>query len=277
MIKDLLVPLTNAQGDASAVAAAVLIANRNGAHLSLLEFVNMPMLPTGPWGGGEVGLGDLYTKLREDAEADAAAWRERLSREDPSLSCEVRIVDSLSDEAPRQAALHAHYVDLTVMAMASSHARDESIVSDFFASLLLDSGRPLLLIPPGYTWTPATHIVVAWQPKREATRALHDAMPFLHDAATIDVLEVGGDGSGALPGADIAAHLARHGLRVEVAMRQGKDASEASALVAHARESGAGLIVAGGYGHSRMREWVMGGVTRELLIGACPVPILFSH
>lgn len=276
MIKDLVVPITKTTGDAAATAAAIAIASQYGAHLTMLEFVNMPMLPTDPW-GCEVGLGDLYARFREDAESGAVAWRERLAQQAPSISSEVRIVDSLANDAPRQAALHARYGDLTVMAMATPQARDLSIVGEYFASLLLDSGRPVLLVPAGHVWAPNARVVVAWQPKREATRSLHDAMPFLQEATAIDLLAIGEGGDAGSEDADIAVHLARHGLKVEVArLPRGKE-SVAGVLVRHARESGAGLIIAGGYGHSRLQEWVMGGVTQELLSGTCPVPILFSH
>lgn len=121
---------------------------------------------------------------------------------------------------------------------------------------------------------------MAWRPTREATRALHDAMPLLRVAESIDVLEVDPDvgkrGGGALPGADIATHLARHGLMVRVVLHTRSGESTAMAMIKHAERSGAELLVAGGYGHSRLREWALGGVTRELL-QSTPVPVLFSH
>ena len=281
MIKDLVVPITNTAGDANAVAAAVALATLKNAHLALLEFVNLPMPPAGPWGGGELELGDLYNKFRDEAENDAIAWRERLSREVVSLSSEVRVIESLFTDSSDMAALHARYTDLVVMTMATDIVRDAPIIRDFSTSLLLQSGRPVLLIPPGYAWRPPKHVVVAWQAKREATRALHDAMLFLHAAGSIDVLEVGeawGDGGdGPQPGADIAAHLARHGLKVRVVVHPHSAGSIALSLVRHAQDTGAELLVAGGYGHSRFREWALGGVTRELLSGSCSVPILFSH
>jgi nucleotide-binding universal stress UspA family protein len=281
MIKDLVVPITDTAGDANAVAVAVALATQDNAHLALLEFVNLPLPPAGPWGGGEVGLGDLYIKFRDEAEKDANAWRERLSKEALSLSSEVRVIESLFTESSDMAALHARYTDLAVMTMATDIVRDAPVIRDFFTSLLLESGRPVLLVPPGYAWRPAKHVVVAWQAKREATRALHDAMPFLHAAESIDVLEVGengGDGGdGPQPGADIAAHLARHGLKVRVVVHARSTESVALSLVRHAQDTGAELIVAGGYGHSRFREWALGGVTRDLLSETCSVPILFSH
>ena len=277
MIKDLLVPITDTAGDAYAVDAAIAIATQEEAHLAVLEFVNLPMLPTGPWGGGELGLGDLYDKFRDEAEKDALVWRKRLTREAISLSSEVRVIEALFTESPEVAALHARYADLAVMTMATDIVRDASIIRDFFTSLLLQSGRPVLLVPPGHVWRPAKHVVVAWQARREATRALHDALPFLRAAESIDVLEVGTAGDGAQPGADIATHLARHGLNVRVVVHPSHAESVALSLIRHAQDTGAELIVAGGYGHSRFREWILGGVTRELLTGTCTVPILFSH
>ena len=281
MIKDLVVPITDTAGDANAVAAAVTLATQKSAHLAILEFVNLPLPPAGPWGGGELELGDLYVKFRNEAEKDAKAWRERLSKEALSLSSEVRIIEALFTESSDMAALHARYADMVVMTMATDLVRDAPIIRDFFTSLLLQSGRPVMLIPPGYAWRPPKHVVVAWQPKREATRALHDAMPFLHAAESIDVLEVGeawgGDGDGPQPGADIATHLARHGLKVRVVLHPRSAESIALSLVRHAQDTGAELIVSGGYGHSRFREWALGGVTRDLLSGSCSVPILFSH
>jgi nucleotide-binding universal stress UspA family protein len=276
MIRDIVVPITDTAGDSNALSAAIALATQHAAHLSVLEFVNMPLLPSGPWGVGEIGLGDIFDQFRTYAETDAAAWSERLSREALSLSSEVRIVESLADEAPGLAALYTRFADLVVMTMANGQPRDTTIVRDFFASLLLESGRPLLLIPPGFQWRPIKRVLIAWQPKREATRALHDAMPFLHAADSVEVLQVE-EGGDALRGADIGTHLARHGLKVEVVVGPEHSDSVAMTLTQHAQQTGADLIVAGGYGHSRLREWVMGGVTRELLSSTCPLPILFSH
>lgn len=281
MIKDLVVPITGTAGDASAVAAAVALATSQGAHLALLEFVNLPLPPVDPFGGGDPGLGGIDDVFREQASKRALAWRERLAKEEVSLSSEVRVIESLVTDASRVAALHARYADLVVMAGATDVARDASIVRELFSTLLLGSGRPVLLVPPGFAWRPPRHVVVAWRPTRESTRALHDAMPFLEMAESIDLMEVGdasiADGDGPDPGADIATHLARHGLKVRVVLRPRNADSVALTLARQVRDTGAELLVAGGYGHSRFREWALGGVTRELLSGACPVPILFSH
>lgn len=280
MVKDLVVPVTNTAGDANALAAAIALATRENAHLSVLEVFDLPMPVASPWGlMPDVGLSDIYSTLRTKAENDAAIWRERLARE--AVSSEVRVTESLFVDPPRMAALHARYSDMVVMTAAGSNANDWPVIQGFFAALLLESGRPVLVVPPRFTsHRPAKHAVVAWQPTREATRALHDAMPLLQRAESVDVLEVGPEagekGDGPQPGADIATHLARHGLKVRVVVTERSGGSVSMALMKHVEQSGAELLVAGGYGHSRLREWVLGGVTRELLEFTA-VPVLFSH
>jgi nucleotide-binding universal stress UspA family protein len=160
-------------------------------------------------------------------------------------------------------------------------ADDAAAVRRLFAGLLFESGRPVLVIPPHHPcqW-PAAHAVVAWQTTREATRALHDAMPLLARATSVDVLMVDPEprtgGHGELPGADIGTHLARHGLKVNVVERKRGGNSVATTLLRHAADTNAGLLVAGGFGHSRLRQWMLGGTTDGLL-EAMHLPVLFSH
>lgn len=280
MIRDLVFPVTNTAGDRNALTAAIALAGREQAHLAVLELINLPMPTPGPWGLlPDVTMSSIYDTLREKAESNAVNWRERLARE--SIASEVRIAESLFVDAPRTAALHARYSDLSVMTGAAAADDDARIVHGFFSALLLEAGRPVLVVPPGFSARQAAkHAVIAWRPTREAARALHDALPLLRAAESIDVLEVDPvadePGHDVLPGVDIATHLARHGLKVRVVVLQRSGESTAMALAKHAAQSGAELLVAGGYGHSRFREWVLGGVTRELL-QIMPVPVLFAH
>jgi len=279
MIKDVILPITNTAGDANALAAAIALATHAGAHLNVLEFVNLPLAPSSPWGSGEFELGAIYKTCRIEAEGDAVAWRECLAKE--SISSEVRVIESIFTESAGLAAKHAYCSDLIVMTMATGILGDGTIIGDFFTSLLLETGRPVLLVPPDFTWRPVKHAVVAWMPTREATRALHDAMPLLREAESVDVLEIDTESSKECesppPGGDVTTHLTRHGLKTRVVAYQSRGETVAGALIKHAQDSGADLLVAGGYGHSRFREWVLGGATRELLSGTSSVPILFSH
>ncbi|MEO8923755.1 MAG: universal stress protein [Caldimonas sp.] len=279
MIKDVIFPVTNTAGDANAMESAIALAISAHAHLDVLEFVNLPLPPDRPWGNRDLSLGDLYEKHRLKAELDAAAWRQRLAKE--PIKSEVRVVESTFTESPDLAAEHARCSDLAVMTMATDVVGEDAIVHNFFGSLLLATGRPLLLIPQGFKWRPIKHAVVAWRPSREAARTLHDALPLLNVADSVDLLELDSDQSrqreNPPPGGDASVHLYRHGIKAVFVAQSAGGASVASVLIKHVRDSGADLLIAGGYGHSRFREWALGGTTRELLSGACPVPILFSN
>lgn len=279
MIRDLMFPATGTAGDENALAAAIELGSQLDAHLSLVQTVNLPLPLASPWGmQPDVLLADADRDLRKAGETRAARLRERMKGE--TILWEVRIAESRLTEPGRMLSLHARHSDLTVMAGPSS-AGDDPIIRELFGDLLLDSGRPLLVIPSGHqARLPAEHVVVAWQPTREGTRALHDALPFLLLASSVDVVTVdpvvSESGHGQDPGVDIGSHLARHGLEVNVVAIPRRGESVAQALLRHATESGAQLLVAGGYGHTRLRSWMLGSTTRELL-QAAHIPILYSH
>ena len=121
-------------------------------------------------------------------------------------------------------------------------------------------------------------IMVCWDGSRHAARAIADAMPFLLRAKSLDVVVVAGEPgkSDEIAGADIAQHLARHGLNVELRRLVSRDMDVANTLLSHAADWDADLMVMGGYGHSRLREFLLGGVTRGIL-ASMTVPVLMSH
>jgi len=153
-----------------------------------------------------------------------------------------------------------------------------SLVED----VLMTAGRPLLVVPyAGRFETVGTNALVGWTRTREAARAVHDALPLLAPAATVTVLTVesgrAASDTEVLPTADIAEHLARHGLNVSAARSVVSDGlSPADVLLDYASDLGADLLVVGGYGHSRTRQMIMGGVTRGLLLHMT-LPVLMSH
>ena len=280
MIQDLLLPITRTKGDDNALAAAVALSAHFGAHLSVLEVINLPMPFPGPWGvTPDARMSEVYRDLRDAGAAHAVRLRAQLDKE--SISCEVRTAESLLTEPPQLVALHARYVDFSILPAPAQGADDAAMARGFFSALLFESGRPVMVVPAHHPIElPLRHVVVAWQPTREATRALHDALPLLMGATSVDIVTVDPIVSetrhGEDPGVDIASHLARHDLSVNVVVLPHRGERVATTLLRHAAESGAQLFVAGGYGHSRFREWVLGGTTRELL-QAMHLPILFSH
>jgi nucleotide-binding universal stress UspA family protein len=147
------------------------------------------------------------------------------------------------------------------------------------AALILKAGRPILTVPNGVQSLRAKCIAVAWKETREARRALADALPFLVEAEGVFLVEVAE--SGAADEAqrhlgDIARYLGRHGINAIAERVRPFEVDVSSVLFRLAKDENIDLVVAGGYGHSRLGEWMFGGVTRELL-GSSPVCCLFSH
>ena len=146
--------------------------------------------------------------------------------------------------------------------------------------VLMRAGRPVLVVPPGVTGLAGRRVLVAWNESREARRAVIDALPLLARAERVQVLEICEPGEGAALGKrhvqDVAQLLLRHGARTsgEAVVRGGRSAT--AELLRAAERLDADLLVAGGYGHTRLSEWVFGGVTRDLLT-ACPICCLLSH
>ena len=181
-------------------------------------------------------------------------------------------------EAPVEAiARAARAADLVIV------GRSDRSGSPFLAlapgSLVLKAGRPVLVVPPAVTTLLPRRVAIAWKDAREARRAVQDAIPFLHQAESVLVVEVAEEGEGEEALAhvkDVAGYLTRHGIEV-IAERVRPDEVGASESLLHLiRDENINLIVAGAYGHSRVGEWAFGGATRGLLAES-PICCLLSH
>ena len=152
--------------------------------------------------------------------------------------------------------------------------------SDFPEYVLLNCTRPVLVLPrSGTSADIGRSVTVAWNGSAEAVRAITSAIPLLKQAGRVDLVVFNADGEpdvhGDDPGADMALFLARHGIKVNViAAKSGRD--DGDALLSFAADSGADLIVMGAYGHSRFREFLLGGMTRTAL-SSSPVPLWMAH
>ena len=181
---------------------------------------------------------------------------------------------------PEQVVLeHSHAADLIVASQADPTSKWSDIL-DFPDSLALGAGRPVVIVPNyGRHERPPRIVTVAWNGSREAARAVADALPLLQQAEAVNVLTVR-DGrplpEGHLPDTEIAAALARHGVKVDLADIVATEYTIGEEIRVRAIDRGADLIVMGCYGHSRMREFALGGVTRHML-REMTMPILFSH
>lgn len=284
-LKDILVHVDNGNRNEARVNLAVGLARRHGAHLTGLYAADIPNTEyfygaTLPFAGGN-GAEEIVRRMRSDAATAstcvATAFRDLLQRE--GVEGEWRFVEG---HVPATVALHARYADLTVVGQPNPYdSRDETNRDATVVTPLMSSGRPVLIVPYAGTFNQiGEHVLVAWNASREAARAVNDALPLLACAKKVTILAVnprqGLAGHGDVPAADIALHLARHGVKAEASHTVANDIPDGEALLSYAADLGIDLIVAGGYGHSRAREMVFGGVTRTL-IAEMTVPVFLSH
>lgn len=279
MIREIFVPLMQSAVDRVALDSAIALALARHAHVSAMVALEHPVPMVTEFGYLPVESGQRELELaRSTAEATAAAARARLQRE--VESSEVRLTEVLLVWSEEAVALQARQADLSILARPEPDERSPRFNLNF-KSLLLHSGRPVLVVPQGACLAlPVKRAVIAWKPTAEAARAAHDALALLAPDCEVDLVMVDPQpregGHGEEPGADMARHLARHGLRVRVLALPREGNSDGATLLRHVRESGAGLLVMGGYGHARWRELVLGGATRSVLEGM-QGPVLFSH
>ncbi|MCC6531736.1 MAG: universal stress protein [Burkholderiales bacterium] len=185
---------------------------------------------------------------------------------------ESRFIDGDPD---RMLPLHARYADLLIVGQGVPEAGVSA------ETMVLDGARPVLIVPHSFELRRVgERVLVAWNASREATRALTDALPLLQRAQQVDVVTVNAmpeaRGHGEMPGADIALYLARHGVKANVLPTYGEDAEVGEWLLSRASDLGSDLLVMGAYGHSRLRELVLGGATRTVL-ESMTVPVLMSR
>jgi nucleotide-binding universal stress UspA family protein len=276
MIKDLVVSLSVGASRDAAGPYAISVAEAFGAHVAGVAFSYEPVIPPTIMGTIPASFvesqRDENDRAANDARAkfDEAARRAGVSSESRTLSA------SLAGSADRFATI-ARRFDLAVVGQAEpDRAAPEELIVE---NALFSSGRPVLVVPYiQKAELTLDRVMVCWDASRNAARAIADAMPFLKRARVIDVVIVASEliKSDEIPGADIGQHLARHDLKVEVRRIVSPDTDVASTILSHAADTAADFIVMGGYGHSRLREFILGGATRGML-QAMTLPTLMSH
>jgi nucleotide-binding universal stress UspA family protein len=145
--------------------------------------------------------------------------------------------------------------------------------------VLFESGRPVIFVPfIQKVALKLDRVMVCWDGSRTATRAVADAMPFLQKAGQVEIVMIGAKPAheDEIPGVDLGQHLARHGLEVSIRRITSPDIDVASTILSYAADTCADFIVMGGYGHSRLREFILGGATSAML-RSMTVPVLMSH
>ena len=273
-LKDLLVTVDGDSLNPSPLALAAWLAGRFEAHLTGLH-------PSSTARAGlysasfDTALFDAAMQanfvLLEQCAIAARAGFEAVTRRN-GLAAEWRIARGFP--AP-ETVLNGRSVDLVILGQRWSDY--DGLRYPDPADVVLDVGCPVLIVPrAGQFERIERHALIAWNGSREAARAVRDALPLLKLVANVTVLAVNPKDGDEEPGADIALHLARHGLTVEIDRTTVPDMGAADALLSRAADLGSDLIVMGAYGHARMRETILGGVTRSML-EQMTVPVLMSH
>jgi nucleotide-binding universal stress UspA family protein len=277
--KDLLVVLDSETASRGRMDLAAALAERFAAHLVGLYPLPVPEAPRHLGYYDPALLDPFFRELREKAQETSDKEREAFEHAASlrGLSAEWRVVADGPESDP---ALHARYVDLTILGQLDPD-RDAEMLRPRPEHVTLASGRPILVVPyAGHYETVGRRVLIGWNATREATRAVSDAMPLLIAAEIVTVLTIdareGPDAHGELPGADISLHLARHGVKATIERTVSAGIPAGDVLLSRAADLGADLLVIGAYGHSRLRELLLGGATRSIL-QSMTLPVLMSH
>jgi nucleotide-binding universal stress UspA family protein len=257
---------------------AVDLAERFGSHL--VGFHARPPFEMPGFTDGSFPTTGLLEAWEADKVADEATAKEAFFKatKGRNAKCEWRVSDGYSD---RELATGARYADLVVVGQNDREQADAKTPSDLPEVTALAAGRPILVVPHvGAARRPGNVVLLCWNASREAARAATEALPILKGANQVVVLVIdakeSASGHGAEPGADVATWLSRHGVKVTVQRDVAPDSDVGSLILSRAADHDADLIVMGVYGHSRLREMVMGGASRTLL-GSMTVPVLMAH
>lgn len=275
--RTILVELDGGERDSARLEMAVAIGDREAAHVIGLHVIS-PFYPTmGAFGDASAGLiADVQEAYMQET-AEAAQQIEQRSTAQMSktgLGFEWRsVVGFASDVVP----VHARYADISIVGQSDPDETSPSKPRDLPAHVVLESGRPVLMLPYiGDFPRVGEHVLVAWNGSRESARAVHDAMPLLQGAKRVTVLAINPRDDDHIAGADIAAELARHGVNTEAMKTVSSDVSVGEILLSEAADLNVDLLVMGAYGHSRIREWVLGGAS-QLLLNSMTLPVLMAH
>ena len=272
MIKDILVNLSYGTSQDGVSNYALSVAETFGAHIVGIAFAY-------PVRAGGVGLPTTFgraqqAEAQERAESVAAAFDEATRR--AGVSAETRRIEAGIGDVPTRFAHIARRFDLSVIGQFES-GRDHPTKNTIIEAALFESGRPVLIVPfIQKDRLKLDHVMVCWDGSRAAARAVADAMPFLTRSGKASIVVADIQSAKSLPGADIATHLTRHGVNGTIERFPVSKIDVSNAILSYAADTYPDLIVMGGYGHSRLREFILGGTTRGML-ASMTKPTLMSH
>ncbi|MCF8469127.1 MAG: universal stress protein [Sneathiella sp.] len=272
-IKTILLHLTNDSQLDARIETALGLAVDNNAYIVGLYTIAQVTVPTSFMGYVPPEFIEQSRKVEEE---NAAAAKAKLE----SLAARVgRPVEVVIEEgyAPDLINTHALAVDLVIVGQGDPDA-DNNAQSRYIAEeIVVSSPRPVLVIPfAGKYRNFGSHIIVGWNNSRESSRALHEALPFLEKAEKVTLLSVNATNDESRETAQILAHLKRHGINAEFKSGHWPGLGVGDAMLDALVDYSANMLVMGAYGHSRIREMVLGGATKSIL-EHMTAPVLFAH
>jgi nucleotide-binding universal stress UspA family protein len=278
--KSILTIATSANGLLPAVSAAAQIGLRADAHLDALALgVDRTQVGYAYVGSGAVLIAAAMDRAEEDARTTEKALTAALGAQSPGLRVATETAVTQLGALTDFVAARARYADLVVLPLPYGEHRgveDEAVIE----AALFEGMAPVLVVPPkGMTDNDPRRVVVAWNQSREALVAARRAMPFLRRAETVSIVVIDPPTHGAErsdPGGLLCQLLVRHGVHAEVTVLARTLPRVSDVLARHLRDTNADLLVMGAYGHSRFREAILGGATRDMLEKA-EVPVLLAH
>lgn len=274
--RDIAIHLDGSPEDETRLAHAEALASSFAARLTGI-FTNLlpdPALVAGDF--GITAIGQLVDAVTEEGDVSEKRLRQRLARLGPAH--ELRRLDAFPGLLEQAVASEARWNDLFIATCPrdDGNSRWRSLIE----TVMFDGGRGLLLLPPKAALrSPIKTVLIGWTDTRQSARAVAEALPLIAHATQVHIVTVREEAHGRMGGAeilaDIGAHLARHGVEATATVLN-TESSPTDALLAEALRVSADLIVIGAYGHSRFREWALGGVTADL-IDDVRVPLFLAH
>jgi nucleotide-binding universal stress UspA family protein len=276
MIKDIVVNLTIGVERDAAVNYAVSLASIFKAHLVGVAFVYDPKVSANLIVGIPAELIEAQRAATKQLANEAVTFFEALAKQ-AGVMTESQMIDVAPGHVGDTFGRLARSFDLSVIRQAEPNKAEQEV--PIIEGALFESGRSVIVVP--YVQTQGAkfdRVMVGWDGSRTAARAIGDAMPVLKRAKMIEVFTVvaAPTKNTELPGIDIGQHLSRHGLKVEVKRISAGGINVPEAILSHAADISADFMVMGGYGHSRLREYVLGGATRGIL-ASMTLPTLMSN
>ncbi len=274
-IKDILT-LVDLAGKQHAARVALDLATRSGAHATGLTIAFEPVVPgfiAGPMPADYIEI--ARNQALKAAQEAGDTFREMARK--AGVAAEVRTAEVITGGSAENVLTHCRLTDLVVIGQDNPDT-PEPMRELLIETVLFEAGVPVLIVPYIGGTMEMKNVMVAWDGSPTASRAVHAALPMLQMAkkVTVMIVDTGRRISDGEPGSDIATYLARHGLSVTVDVVPRPGSGVADAILNYVSDHGIDMVAMGGYGHSRMREFLFGGATRDIL-ASMTVPVLMAH